>query len=52
MSKKIYKKGLKEVDILEEKYKQEFTKEEHMQFLNYLKRYRSLLSSFVEVNLK
>ena len=51
-AKEIYKKGLKEVDILEEKYKQEFTKEEHMQFLNYLKRYRSLLSSFVEVNLK
>ncbi len=48
----IYKKGLKEIDLLEEKYKQEFTKEEHTQFLNYLKRYRRLLSSFVEVDLK
>ena len=48
----IYKKGLKEIDLLEEKYKQEFTKEEHTQFLNFLKRYRKLLSSFVEVDLK
>lgn len=51
-AKKIYEKGLKETRHLQEKYEKAFSQEEITQFLKFLERYRSLLSSFLEVNLK
>ena len=51
-AKKIYEKGVKETRNMRERYEKEFSETEINQFLNFLKRYRNMLSSFVEVELK
>ena len=38
--------------IIEDKMKSEFSKEEELQFISYLKRFRKVLDSIVDVKLK
>lgn len=49
---KIFEKGYHEGLKIKEKMKQEFTKEDIEQFISYLKRYRKVLNSIVDVKLK
>ncbi len=51
-AKEIYERGMKETKNMRERYEKEFSKEEIAQFLNFLKRYRNILGSFIEVDLK
>lgn len=51
-AKQIYAKGMKEIETLRSKFEEEFSEEEIKQFLLFLKRYRKVMSSLVEVNLK
>ena len=47
--KEILKKGLVEINKIKKEVEKEFTKEDLEQFKDYLKRYRKVLKTFVEV---
>lgn len=51
-AKQIYTKGMEQIKALRNKFEEEFSDEEIKQFLIFLKRYRKVMSSIVEVNLK
>ena len=51
-AKQIYEKGVKVTENLRQRYENEFSEEEIKQFLHFLKRYREMLSSLIEVDLK
>ena len=50
--KEILKKGLVEINKIKKEVEKEFTKEDLDQFKDYLKRYRKVLRTFVDVKLK
>lgn len=50
--KKILQRGLEEVNNIKKAVDKEFTKEDLEQFKEYLKRYRKVLRTFVDVKLK
>lgn len=49
---KIFEKGYVEGLKIKERMKQEFTEDDIIQFISYLKRYRKVLNSIVDVKLK
>ena len=49
---KIFEKGYHEGLKIKEKMKQEFSQDDIIQFISYLKRYRKVLNSIVDVKLK
>lgn len=49
---KIFEKGYQEGLKIKEKMKQEFSQDDIIQFISYLKRYRKVLNSIVDVKLK
>ena len=51
-AKQIYEKGLKVTENMRKRYENEFSEEEIKQFLHFLKRYREMLGSLIEVDLK